>query len=561
MYRYHAIIWPRNHNYKVANLRTSVQKLPWPALGSAIDLPWSSESDKTFEFAARCLKECSASPRHKLCHPQRRVFRPTRLLQITEPGKPIKLQEKWFFSSFVDYIALSHCWGKKVSITTTKETKRQRLRSIDWDDLPPLFQDTIVIAHRLGVKYIWIDALCILQDDKADWEQEASQMASVYADAYATVAAVQAIDSNQRCLGDRIKPVKLIYKNTKGDPFVLKVRQISDHHPMVSDRRPAEIEGPLVERAWALQEHVLCSRVLHYTSSELIFECRNMYSCECTPTFKHTSVTTPALLSMPGEATDRKRQFATWHRLVEKYSLRKLTRGSDKLPAISGMALKIQSMVDSRYLAGLWKDNLLEDLLWSSGPDLESPSLAPRLSEYRAPTWSWASVDIQIRYENDISSSSDKGRIISEVIDADCEAINTNYPLGEVRSGHINLCGPVKMGTLVAPSNPDFYYKLRFDGPSAADVFPDSLLVVDAFDQDTKISSRVRRAKLGEVYNPFKEQVICIGVKDYMSEGIMTGLVLANMHARDENVFERVGLFSCGREVFGLAQKQKIRLV
>jgi len=81
-----------------------------------------------------------------------------------------------------------------------------------------------VISYRLGVKYIWIDALCILQDDKLDWEHEASMMASVYANAFVTVAAVQAIDSNERCLGLRKKPARITYKNTKGNEYPIKVR-------------------------------------------------------------------------------------------------------------------------------------------------------------------------------------------------------------------------------------------------------------------------------------------------------------------------------------------------
>ena len=100
----------------ICHLQTSLilteiaQKPPWPALGSVPDLPENSGSDETFEFASRCLKECASNARHQLCQPQRRMFRPTRLLQISEPGKSIKLQEKWYFSSYVDYVALSHCW-------------------------------------------------------------------------------------------------------------------------------------------------------------------------------------------------------------------------------------------------------------------------------------------------------------------------------------------------------------------------------------------------------------------------------------------------------------------
>jgi heterokaryon incompatibility protein (HET) len=525
-------------------------KPPWPALGSVIELPTSSESDETFEFAARCLKECQSNSRHRLCTSQRRQFRPTRLLQISQPRKPIKLQEKGLTSSFVDYIALSHCWGVNVPTVTTTKNRKQRLKAIEWDELPPLFQDLITITYHLGIKYIWIDALCIVQDDKSDWEHESSQMASVYAEAYVTIAAVRAMDSSERFLGPRKRSAKVRYHNTKGDRHLVKVRQISDHYPSIMSSVPAHIEGPLTERAWALQEHVLCSRVLHYTETELIFECREMFSCECTPRFKQTSLTTPGLLPNISQALEKRKPYFAWKQLVEKYTLRKLTRASDKLPAISGMALKIQEIVNSEYLGGLWRANLAEDLLWSSAPDLKNPAFMPALRDYRAPSWSWASVDTQIRFE-DCSRPTEIQALIS-CISTKMDLASKEFPLGEVRSGSITIQGPTLEGCLIAPERLEFYYKLRFDKPALVDVFPDSLLVMES------TIHRARRARPRELYSPFKAPVTCLGVIERPGEGVTIGLVLSQ---REDDAFERIGTFSCGRENFVKAQKQTLLLV
>lgn len=466
--------------------------------------------------------------------------------------------EKRHFSSAVEYIALSHCWGQNLPITTESETLRKRTRGIQWDELPLLFQDAVIISHRLGVQYLWIDALCILQNDKKDWEREASAMAAVYANAYVTIAAVLATDSSHHCLGPRKPPARIKYRNTKGDEYIIKVREVSDHRPAVQLNRPALIDGPLTSRAWALQEHVLCSRVLHYTASELIFECRNMYSCECTPSLKQTSVTTPALLPKTSGKENSRRQFEAWHRLVEKYTLRELTQPSDKLPAISGMALKIQEMVDSKYLAGLWQSNILGDLLWSSSPDLQNPNQIKSLPKYRAPSFSWASVDTQICYEeHDDEHSTSQCKSVSKFLSAEC-ITSLEYPLGEVQSGYIKLCGPILIGQLIGSKTIEFYCKLKLNSPSTIDVFPDTLLIDDG-------NGKIRRAKIGETYHPFKGSVICLAIKDNTSEGIISGLVLSLVDIEETEgdcpTFERLGVFHCGRDVFGQAQKTNIKII
>jgi hypothetical protein len=538
-------------------------KLPWPSLGTALQIPESSESDETYDFAMRCIEECTHNPNHNLCSSKSRKYLPTRLLKTSEPGKPVKLQQRSLLSSLFSparYIALSHCWGKDLPITTTKTTLKERCKGIPWDDLPPLFQDCMKIAHRLGVNYVWIDALCILQDDRQDWEHESSKMATIYADALVTVAAVQPLDSSERCLGLRPQPVKLSYKNTKGEEFFIRAREIFEHHPNFSAKKPAEIDGPLVSRAWALQEHVLCSRVLHYTKTEVIFECRNMYACECSPRFRQTCVTTPALLSANPAVEDGDKQYATWHHLAAAFSLRKLTRASDKLPAISGMALKMQEIVGSDYLAGVWENNLVEEILWSSAPYLQNPMLADRLDNYRAPSWSWASVDTQIRYETNHHTDLAYVRTLAQVLDSQIQLHNQDYPLGEVTSGFLILQGPVMHGTLFGPAEkPEFFYKLKIPGSPAIDVYPDSLLVPDETLSHKQLAEEVvRRAKPREAYHSFKSRVVCIGVKDDARDGIVTGLVLS---AVDYPRYQRVGLFSCGRDIFRDAQKQDITII
>jgi hypothetical protein len=99
----------------------------------------------------------------------------------------------------VDYVTLSHCWGAKQIITTTQETPRSRLAAIPWKDLSRTFQDAIIITNNLGYRYIWIDSLCIIQNDHQDWELESKNMASIYQNSILTIAASKSKDGDGGC--------------------------------------------------------------------------------------------------------------------------------------------------------------------------------------------------------------------------------------------------------------------------------------------------------------------------------------------------------------------------
>ena len=244
----------------------------------------------------------------------------------------------------------------------TKSSWAKLTVNIPFRDLPPLFQDAIIITRQLGLRYLWIDSLCIIQDSLRDWETEAAKMASIYQNSYVTISATNASNGSAKCLSDRQKPVKIPYENTAKKEFALRARMYSDHHPDANGN-PAKPAGPLTSRAWALQEHVLSTRVLHYTATELLFECRTSYRCECMPERK-TRATTPALIPRAVASKKADAVWAAWHRVVEQYSTRALTMPGDKLPAISGIASKIRKATHSDYVAGLWKSNLVFDLLW-----------------------------------------------------------------------------------------------------------------------------------------------------------------------------------------------------
>lgn len=354
----------RKYNHSKAS-RTDIRiasRSPWPTLGVGRHIPTDAGSDESFNFIRRCIQGCLANPKHAACKfvGEPSISAPKRLIDVGRSTRPIRVIETQ--GRAFQYIALSHCWGSKQPLMATKSSWNKLTVNILFDDLPPLFQDAVIITRQLGLRYLWIDSLCIIQDSLRDWETESGKMASIYQNSYVTISATNASDGGGRCLSDRQKPVKIPYENSTKKEFALRARVYPDHHPDANGN-PATPTGPLTSRAWALQEHVLSTRVLHYTATELMFECRTSYRCECMPERK-TRITTPALIPRAVASKKASAIWTAWHHIVEQYSTRDLTMPGDKLPAISGIATKIRKATHTEYIAGLWKGNLAFDLLW-----------------------------------------------------------------------------------------------------------------------------------------------------------------------------------------------------
>ncbi|KAF2759677.1 HET-domain-containing protein [Pseudovirgaria hyperparasitica] len=525
---------------------------PWPSIGSAASIPLSPDSDASFAFAQRCIDDCVS--KHTVCQ-EAPAAQPTRLLYVgKDKESPIKLCELPY--NRLKYAALSHCWGRGPSITTTKANLAARKKYIDFGAMPALFQDAVIIARKLGIGFLWIDALCIIQDCRDDWETESANMMNIYRCAHITISAVHPQSSDERIFAPRRKPIVLEYKNTQGKCTYLRARKLDRHHPDLGESRPARPHGPLMSRAWVLQEHLLCTRILHYTETELVYECRKVCRCECTSTWRGC-VTTPGLLSK----VPKSEAWDVWHRITAQYSLRKLTVPSDKLPAISGIAQNFRSCInakDSDYLAGLWKSNLPQGLLWSSDSSLSAPVSTLRLSTYRAPSFTWASVDTQIRYTH----SADEDLISNvRIVSASCTMRGMN-PFGEVSFGCIQLEGQLIEGSLSAPHEHEFEYALQLQNSlTTIKVAPDTLLVVSArLGEADESYETVTRGGPSDVYSPFdRVGVWCLNLVSSSHEYV-SGLVLA-LSPRTAGAYERLGTFSCGHEYFSGAQKRKLNLV
>lgn len=456
----------------------------------------------------------------------------------------------------MEYAALSHCWGTGSPLKTTKATWKRLSYDIPFNFLPPLFQDAIIITRQMGLRYIWIDSLCIIQDSARDWETESFKMGSIYENAYFTISATASPDGASRALQDREKPVKLNFENSVGDELEIRARRVEEHHPGNKDE-PATLVGPLTTRAWALQEHVLSTRILHYTKTELLFECKTFFRCECSPSRKLLP-TTPALIPKATAKlnTDPEAVWNAWHRVVEQYSRRHLTHQNDKLPAISGIAGKIQKATSSRYIAGLWEANLALDLMWSATSAVDAHYFSP--DKYRAPSFSWASLDNPVAFAS--SDQEERESVVSLItLVSSSVSVTGLNPLGTLSDASIHVRGHIRHATLLSTQRGGIWeYVLLLKGTSAITIQNDCLLVEEVIGgSSSRTAQMIRRARCGDVPRIFKAPVLslCVTRHDTWISGLVLGLA-----RQSPDCWNRLGTFAAGSDVFQSAQEEEVQI-
>lgn len=393
-------------------------------------------SQRAFAKAENWLRECET--RHS-CNAKKVTIGenalPRRILDVKQGGlfKKIKIIDTTglTWQSLGPYVCLSHCWGKAALIQTTRANVKDHLRGINMKSLPQTFRDAVVFTQKLGMRYLWIDSLCIVQDDKEDWEKEAEKMASVYSNARLTLAAASASDSRGGLFSKVPIPEKRRVDTTGisiGDRN-LYVRRVLPH--FVNDELSWLDYGqfPLLDRGWVLQERLLSRRILYFSEHELLWECMECAWCEC------GGITTE---SNRYDRVMKKSEFReSWNRIIEAYSSLKLTKQSDKLPALSGIASAFHTTQEQRmYLGGLWSDALPDGLQWTVCKD---EILSARTEQF-APKWSWTSVPNRVEFCDENSRCNDScftltGTIFNIKL-KDCAA----EAKGRNKYGHTEYC-------------------------------------------------------------------------------------------------------------------------
>jgi hypothetical protein len=318
-----------------------------------------------------------------------------------------------------EYVALSHRWGSAAIIQTTKSNLSSHKQAIPFGQLCATFQDAVKFTRELGYRYLWIDSLCIIQDDHEDWKREAARMADVYRNAVLTLSATCATsgDTGLFHVREECSVVEMPYFSADGacnSSYYISNRSVHDFQEEV-------MKGPLNTRAWVLQERNLSPRTLHFGTTQRLWECQQsaweescIMECLCDDRFGNGphgfgGYGSCGFVAKFELLTDRSHQWADyiystkylypmWYHLLENYMRRSMTEESDKLHAISGLARVFGSFVAiykrDRYVAGLWENDFANGLIWCS----QARDGLHRPLTKRAPSWSWAAWEGPISY-------------------------------------------------------------------------------------------------------------------------------------------------------------------
>jgi hypothetical protein len=317
-------------------------------------------------------------------------------------------------------------------IKTNKDNISSHTKGIPLVKLPRTFKDAIALTKALKIRYLWIDALCILQgkDSLRDWEVEPANMASVYSNSYLTIAATagpnpekglffqrwtKTKDPNNMLEDDQVLPIENIDISCEIHPgaFVRPRFSLGHKRFMESDNATNHMEdAPLMSRAWAYQERLLPARTLHFHAEELIWECKTSVNCECTwlddvqwvPAERALNSGWLKVSMFSESATSLKSQAYAWLDAVSEFSVLRITKPSDRIPALSGLTKTFSTSsgnVLGDYFAGIWRHDLARGLLFERVKSIhtetkqlpvpKSSSNAADVQE-RPPSWSWTSI-------------------------------------------------------------------------------------------------------------------------------------------------------------------------
>ncbi|KAI1391813.1 HET-domain-containing protein [Hypoxylon trugodes] len=459
----------------------------------------NSGSDECLKLAGKLLANCFN--KHKSCTSRYPISAelPTRIID-TESANPKLVDGKGRCGTFV---ALSYCWGGDSDFKLTAASEQSFREGRPLGEFPATLRDAIHVAKALGVRYIWIDALCIIQDSAEDWAQEASRMREVYKGAALTIAAACASKTSEGIFRERSIPPNdsrcwLDWRNGNEIPTKVFLRPGSE----LWDERMHQ--SVLNTRSWVLQETLLAPRTLWFGQQQLCFECpkgsvdeagrtiriteiyrskefMQLLRQEVLPDWKRRLLTylrerdlrlaiiypEPSLSNIlrardlwtllnrsfvwrpftlqgyfkaPADPMGMS-HFGFWVKVIENYSARQLTNQGDTLPALSGLAGEFYTATGDTYVAGLWKLDLIQGLSWTRLPlKKQLPNKFADDKKYLAPSWSWACLPGRKVLFMDLTQY-DHVKRFAKLIDMNIQ-LSTHDPFGAVKGGYITLQGP-----------------------------------------------------------------------------------------------------------------------
>lgn len=318
------------------------------------------------------------------------------------------------------YCTLSYRWYDSKTFKTTSKNIEELQQSIPENELHQTIKDAITITRKLGLRYLWVDAICIIQNDKDDWGREAVTMSAVYENSVLTIAAIDEPAADQGIFRKRTyapRPYARDYPKDSATGY------FGYSHPFYvyaynCRRRPL---GELDTRGWCLQEQFLSPRILSYADGELFWDCQELTASESYPggVFQSKRLaqemqtradwesfrTITKHIRQQGRKLDligpvKTEAVKLWWNIVEEFMGRHLTVETDRLVAIEGISNVITEYTNEQMVLGMWKSDFPRHLLWWVNTISGLTGVLKRPKVFLCPSWSWASVIGKIAYKN-----------------------------------------------------------------------------------------------------------------------------------------------------------------
>ncbi|KAL2061952.1 hypothetical protein VTL71DRAFT_7330 [Oculimacula yallundae] len=354
---------------------------------------------------------------------------PKRVIDIgTSLNDPIRLHiPNSITETGTPYIALSYSWGTELPLRTTKATLQKHCEGIPFEDFPRTLQDALHVTRGLGLRYIWIDALCIVQDDAQDWEEQAALMGNIYQGSLVNISATCStslsagfLQRSENSPFPRVKVGRYFHKDGINHGGIF----LGTGQDLGSNNMRADLNGTfLSSRGWVFQEQLMSTATLHYTADQMIWECATTIRSEKFADAEQVNVQ-PKLdgydrlaplkwgwINYLRSAEPQSSAFqkygsrtpvdknedgfsvlmALWKEWVFDFSSRDLTYGNDRLPAIAGITQLISQKYGLRFAVGHFEEDLPLSLCWWPRKRRQVVLGSAQKSTNNYPSWSWPS--------------------------------------------------------------------------------------------------------------------------------------------------------------------------
>ncbi|RDW57119.1 hypothetical protein BP6252_13865 [Coleophoma cylindrospora] len=424
--------------------------------GAKLKLPYenfalepSMDNSVSWETVKAWVAECKSQ--HSSCQEERANLRPARQLPsrlidvgVRDDFSDIRLCHTADLQQDCQWMTLSHCWGPQGLSCKLLRTHEKKLQErVEWETLSLTFQDAVRATRNIGkafdVRYIWIDALCIMQDSLepgGDWDVESRKIGAIYSWSFLTLAACTGPDTTCGLFPERLRIGEHTCTFNVDNDGVRGGGKWTTYKPTALG---AVLRSVLTTRAWVLQESLLSPRVLHFTPQECLWRCASVCRSESSLPEDHAEWSNqsydyfgnPRIWNAPLNSESRVAEIhRSWQQIVRKYSSSRLTFYGDKLRAISGIAQQMKHILNNeeQFVYGLWTGKRFYTyLLWAVQYNCEPH---PH-SDF--PTWSWISNPSKITFDHHGPEYYDWHADIDILLDKDSELDNNKDALLQIQ--------------------------------------------------------------------------------------------------------------------------------